>query len=290
VAQQTAIESSGGTPSITTWTRIEPLPCDDSMQQSLQQYVRDPLWILGRQYQFGEFLADDRGSPAHAMVQVEFRTITTYRPGVDDSNTVAIDSNLPIEVHMERESVALQLRGSVQLGQYFESLLRSQNIDLISKFRQAFPIVETPSDGIYAPADARCFRRLVTAKVTDGEALYWAAPALIKGQAPPNPLTAGDVTDTVKKLLGDLVCFRQSVFSEPSHDVAWQPPKLTYDFALGSPVSGQNLLLTARDFPGGKLDWYSFLMENGKPVVGPIAQHQIRAQSGTGLSRWFPKS
>ncbi len=78
-------------PSITTWTRLEPHPREGSMQRSLQAQIRDPLWMLARQWQVGEFLGDDGGSPVQATLGVEQRSITTYRPGPDDSKTGAID-------------------------------------------------------------------------------------------------------------------------------------------------------------------------------------------------------
>jgi hypothetical protein len=104
------------TPSITTWTRLEPSPRDASLKKSLQAQVRDPLWLLARQWQVGEFLGEDTGSPVHATLGAEMQTVTTYRPGTADSATVAIDPQLPIEVHVERETVSLRLRGSVQHG------------------------------------------------------------------------------------------------------------------------------------------------------------------------------
>ena len=48
-------------PSFTTWTRLEPLPRDASMERSLQAQVRDAAWMLARQWQVGEFLGDGSG-------------------------------------------------------------------------------------------------------------------------------------------------------------------------------------------------------------------------------------
>jgi hypothetical protein len=52
--------------------------------------------------------------------------------------------------------------------------------------------------------------------------------------------------DTV---LADFAAFRKSLFTEPAQDTAWQSQRLQYDFALGSPVPNDNLLLNAPDFP-----------------------------------------
>ncbi len=267
MGQRSSVNVSAN-PSITTWTRLEPLPREGLMQRSLQGQVRDAAWMLARQYMVGEFLGEDGGPPIHATMQVEFRTVTTYRPGVDDSKTVAIDPGLPVEVHVEREAVSMRLRGSVQLGMYFETLARSRQIaeGTISRFRQAFCIASEPPDPTYAPPDAQRFRHLVAGRVTDGEELYGAVPALLNDQTPPPPLLPADITAEVKGLLNDFKKYRQSLFTEPSYDSAWRSsqPNLSYDFALGSPVPNHNLLLRAPEFAGGRLDWYSFSVESGK--------------------------
>ena len=69
-------------------------------------------------------------------------------------------------------------------------------------------------------------------------------------------------TPGMADLLSNLVAYRNGMFSEPSDDSAWESPELAYDFAIGSPLAGQNLQLRAAEFPGGHLDWYSFSLEN----------------------------
>ena len=250
------------TPSITTWTRLEPLPREGSMQRGLQAQIRDAAWMLARQWQLGEFLGDDCGSPVQATLGVESRTVTTYRPGTDDANTAAIDPKLPIEVHVEREPVSLRLRGSVQLGLYFENLIRRSGIAtapaVIAAFRTAFALSAIPPDPTYAPTDAVRFRSLAAGRVTDGVELYISAKAVAQGLPPPTPLPPEASHPAVAPILAVFVAYRDSLFSEPALDSAWQTPSLDYAFALGSPASDQTVTLEAPEFSGGHLDWYSF--------------------------------
>ena len=51
-------------PSITYWNRVEPSPCSDSLVRGLEASLRDPLWLLARQWQLGEFRGEDAASPA----------------------------------------------------------------------------------------------------------------------------------------------------------------------------------------------------------------------------------
>jgi hypothetical protein len=237
------------------------------MQRSLQAQVRDPAWMLARQWQVGEFLGDDAGSPIHTTLGVEMQTVTTYRPGTDDIKTVAIDPALPIEVHVERETVALRLRGSVQHGLRFETLVRESGVaspaTIIAAFRKAFPIAKAVPDITYAPLDAQRYRALTAGRVTDGEALYVSAKAVAAGKVPTIPLPPEAGNPGMDKVIAAFLAYRASLFSEPAQDSAWQSQHLDYAFGLGSPTTDQNLVLNAPDFPGGHLDWYSFSLAHG---------------------------
>ena len=68
--------------SITQWSRLEPRARDAEMKQSLQAQIRDPAWMLARQWQVGEFSGHDAGSPAQARVSLAWKRLTDYRPKV----------------------------------------------------------------------------------------------------------------------------------------------------------------------------------------------------------------
>src|SRR5690242_21810908 len=59
----------GGTPSITSWTRLEPRSREADMRSSVSARLFDPLWSLTRQWQTGEFQAEDVGTPVMARVR-----------------------------------------------------------------------------------------------------------------------------------------------------------------------------------------------------------------------------
>src|SRR5438552_10870653 len=57
------------TSSITSWTRLEPHCRDADMRATLGARVFDPLWMLTRQWQVGEFQAEDAGMPVMARLR-----------------------------------------------------------------------------------------------------------------------------------------------------------------------------------------------------------------------------
>jgi hypothetical protein len=258
-------------PSITSWTRIEPKPRDGTLARGLQAQVRDAAWMLSRQWQIGEFQGEDAGSPVRASLAVDNRTISTYRPGANTAATVAYDPSLPLEVHVEREPVRLKLRTAADLGFLFEDLVRGSGVAdpdaTIASFRTAFPIAATVTadDKIYEGDAGLSFRALAAGRVVDGEALYASAT----GAPGAAPMPAEASQPGMDAVIQAFVAYRGALFSQPANDRAWQPLELAYDFAVGSPLAGDNVVLEADGFPGGHLDWCSFrYTEGGPPASG----------------------
>lgn len=237
--------------SITTWTRLEPLPREGSMQRSLQAQVRDPVWILARQWMTGEFAADDAGSPVQATLSTDSRKLTAYRPGTDPAATVDLDPKLPLEAHVERETVRLNLRGSVQLGLWFQDVARTGGVpdgDLTAiRTDPNFKIADAPTDEL-PDLVSRQFRGFAAGRAPDGQRLY----AALKAGSPALPPS---VTDAIKKRFTDYV---ESLYSQPAHDPAWDGRQLRFSFAVGSATSSDDLALVAPDFGGDRMDWYAF--------------------------------
>lgn len=240
--------------SITWWTRLEPRARKADMKRALQVSVRDPLWMLARQRQVGELAGEDAGSPVVAQVQYLTRTLTGYRP--IGGPAVPFDEAVPIEAHVEREAVSLGLRASVQLGLFLEARLPSAAV--VSDFRTAFPIDPKAPDAEIEDPRAIRLRQLAAGRVTDGEEAYQSF--IGTPGAPPLPASAS--SPAAQAALGRLKALRETMFTTPDHDSAWDRPNLDYNFAVGSDITGdtagKDIELTAEHFRGGRLDWYSF--------------------------------
>ena len=68
-------------PAITRWNRLEGRPRTHDFDRALHAEVRDALWMLSRQWQLGEFVGDDAGSPVLARACLDLRTLDRYQPG-----------------------------------------------------------------------------------------------------------------------------------------------------------------------------------------------------------------
>ena len=123
--------------SITSWLRLEPRCRNADMNTGLQARLYDPLWLLARQWQIGEFQGEDNGSPAAAQWHGESARFTRYAPGaLADRATVAGQAfdgrTIPLETLVECEPVrprttALErLRFAADAGRHFLRVLGQQ--------------------------------------------------------------------------------------------------------------------------------------------------------------------
>src|SRR5207245_1568978 len=234
---------------------------------SLRAAIRDPLWLLARQDQLGEFAGTDAGSPVKATAAVEAAPLTSYRAGANGAGSDL--QGPPAEAHVERETVTLGLLGSVQLGLYFERLLTNagvaQHEEILARFRDAYRLPALPQH-LPDPAAER-FRLAAVGdspnqdpRVTDGEALFNATkdPAVDLDTVPPMPSLTPTQQAALRPVLADFLEYRSALYSEPSADASWDGLQLRYEFALGSETTQNQRALESGDFRGGHLDWYSF--------------------------------
>jgi hypothetical protein len=97
-------------PSITSWTRLEPRCRDADMQLTVNARIFDPLWMLTRQWQMGEYRGEDAGSPVSARVRAESALLSRCHLGELPPNTALTAAPydpqaLPLEVMVERQRV-----------------------------------------------------------------------------------------------------------------------------------------------------------------------------------------
>jgi hypothetical protein len=269
-------------PSVTFWTRLEPRARDATMDQALQAQVRDPLWFLARQWQVGEFAGHDCGSPVQAALATKSTALSAYRPALVEPGSIPLDPGLPLEAQVERETVALGLRASVQLGLLFERLLADQagisQTDvhtLIGLFRGAYQISATSATDV-PELQAQEFRLLAAGRVTDGAALYAAAKPVAPNLPaeptidPAQPQLVTAAADAVEAF----IAYCDSVYTQPVTDSSWVAEQLEHQSSIGATDGATQFDLEAPDFGGVDLDWYSFTLGSS-----PLASSTAEAQS-----------
>ncbi|MGB5613050.1 MAG: hypothetical protein WBM67_10380, partial [Sedimenticolaceae bacterium] len=110
-------------PEVLSSFRLEVDPRGESYDEALAARVADPLWMLGRQWQFREFEGEDAGSPVNVDYRLSGMPILGYAPGLDPASTdfePFASGQLPLEARVEAEPL-LELgahpRANIEAGQ-----------------------------------------------------------------------------------------------------------------------------------------------------------------------------
>jgi hypothetical protein len=244
--------------SLTIWSRLEPRPREHSMERALQAQVRDPLWLLTRQWQVGEFIGDDAGSPISATVRTESTRLTAYQPA--GGPIEPFSGSPPLETNVEREPVTPGLRDRLALGLHFEQLLRQESPAAhLEPFRIGYPIGPAPPAEEVTDTPAQRLRMVAAGRAPDGEALAAAARAQPDLHSLPQVVAQpAAARDGAVRALRRLLSHRDTLFSVPTGDDSWNREQLTHAFAVRAASTSGTVTLDAPRFGGGHLDWFAF--------------------------------
>lgn len=276
-------------PSITYWNRLEPRSRTASLTQSLAASVRDPLWFLTRQWQFGEFHGEDAGSPAYVQFSASLEPFVGWGPEGQGLRPIA--ESAPLETLCEAEPFNpgdMSLR--VELGQTFELLLEQAGLgSLREAFREAYPFEAAEDDALSASPEpeAGSFARVYEGRAIDGVKLYWAVRAA-GGSLPPAPFVDAPHRAGLLAVMRALVEWVQEVFGDvgwvasPSGELraedppAWRPERLEYgiEVAAAAPSGNSLTVMAAHPDPDANFSWYSFDFR-GDLTIDPSAPPDV---------------
>lgn len=266
---------------IIAFNRLEARPRTFDFSRSLRAEVRDPLWMLTRQWQFGEFNGEDAATCVTSRIAFQHETID--RLAFRNENAFEFDpAIIPLETSVERERIPLTVRekatGEVfsdvlfatQWGKQLLRLLRNAGLqEHYGEYLSRFPIRVLPDTAggenaeLKDPAAMEILAS-VGSRIADGVAIVRAVE---NGTHDPwiDSLPSGDKTD-LKNIAASFAAACLSKFKrlftqpEGATDNAWLQNHLEYQFSVGgqpAPDRDQTVLL-AEQYHEGHLDWYSF--------------------------------
>ncbi|RKT09336.1 hypothetical protein BX285_6423 [Streptomyces sp. 1114.5] len=299
-------------PTVGLWNRLEGRPRTTSFERALRAEVRDPLWMLTRQWQLGEFRGTDAGSPVTATYSVATSVPSRFRPGSGAAGTLpteALPADRPLEAVAERRAlpfafgpdpVSYDLR--LIIGRRWLKLLGPQlglkhlRPTFIEKYRIALPepavdadTPRTADQQVWSTLQAFADRRM------DGYALYRHIKA-DNGKASDGISVSGPARAQLDGLGARLVAWFDDLFDQPGGDATWDATRLEHRFSIAAAPTGTEKVLTAQEFPGGHLDWHAFSVDPGTPLGGttpppaPLNRTVFPAPvrySGMPLPRWW---
>jgi hypothetical protein len=277
--------------SITSWYRLEPRSRTDLEQRTLEARVHDPLWMLTRQWQFGELKGEDAGSPIGARLRGRYTVATRYFAGslpvADFSAVKRYDASIPLETLVERERVQETEDLAETFDISFESgsqFLRMLGATLAAKYRAAFlathpfPVLSEVERDAMDGASLQTYD-LLRPRAINGASLYLELQAALRpvgggpGSLPGSPVIDGADQPAVIAAADAWLDWHDALFSQPhAENPSWQRERLEYAFALSDESASGQFVLSAAEYHGGHLDWHSFdlnpnasLLEPGEP-------------------------
>jgi hypothetical protein len=267
---------------ITLWNRLEGRPRKADFDRSLRAEIRDPLWMITRQWQFGEFKGEDAGSAVKARVQLNTSRIDRYAV---KSDAVPYDQSIPLEVEVEREllftndpepnTADVALRS--QMGRHWMRLLKQSgsettNVRLAILERFGFDDISEKADLdakeqlelAHLESDPKAWQtlRAVSGRLPDGRKLLTAIEGGDFDTWADSEFDPG-LAQILKDLAKDFRNWFHRLYSQPQTNVedAWEPSYLEYQFAVSAPEdeSGEKrATLVAEQYYQGNLDWFAF--------------------------------
>ena len=269
------------------WNRIEPRVRKEKFDRVLQSEVHDALWMLTRQWQFGEFKGEDTGSAIFAKTLLKTSRLTRFKP----LNQPAQDyhDHIPLETLVESEPQQYDFRVRLQTGRRFLNILNDLGTEFnaIAGARPLFSLTDyqaklvelfsftLPQDPTPTAATNDHNKDIQTGKLLTNHALHPFTAAL-QGRSIDGILLYLAIKDDSATAINwklhasheDLLLnaanrykgWIQSKFAEAiSQKSSWNPSQLEYQFACAAPKhDGGNIALLADEYYHGRLDWYAF--------------------------------
>lgn len=248
-------------PAIVGWNRLEGRSRTAQYDRALRAEVRDALWFLTRQWQFGEFQGEDAGSPVEVRTAVRVDPLQHY--AVRGEAAVAYDPGVALETHVEREPVQYDLVIHAQVTRYFWRLIApvvATRPDVKAKYLQSYALLDGDVSGVIDDDGKHALQA--------GRSRLMNARNLLEEMAGTQHDTRADgfllpvaESNLLKQAGQDLRAWFNAQFSQPGPigDDAWNPRFLEYQFAVATDTAdrGQTVLV-ADQYKHGHLDWFAF--------------------------------
>ncbi|MBL0136204.1 MAG: hypothetical protein IPP79_20630 [Chitinophagaceae bacterium] len=293
------------------WNRLEPQPRKVDFSQVLSAPTADALWMLTRQWQFGEFTGEDAATSIMAKVIAEFTPVS--RLGWDNHVSV-FNNDIPLEAQIEGEKVPVDWRTHLQVSAYWKKLLKANEVDatLFQMFIDAFPM--TDADWLMSPQreeqditgdkdllrqqlflknkifNTTTFIKNLTSPDSNADNVLRNQNILDDSQLAANVLRNQNILDDsqlleVEKfesnlnLAGDqLLLWLNKLYVVPqgTSTSPWDQSRLEYRFDLASPDADANnprIAIRSKEYYQGQPDWYAFEIDKTLPEITPLIQN-----------------
>ncbi len=269
------------------WKRLEPRTRENNFKQSIQCRISDAMWMLTRQWQMGEFKAEDAGSPSKVSLQTERTSITHFKPKAFQVPrlTNPINENIPLEAIVEQEKLIIDVYMSIQMGLQFGKELAAAGVNhlVVKIIRREFALTppteeekvsidnETVNvlEAVAKPKNFAADLIPIDGKKIEDNNLLKADPQisselqerLASELEEDGELDLDAELEKVLSALKSLYKWFSAVYFQPvsNEEISWNHNSFDYSCCMSAPKGIRDqYVLEITESPGGELDWYHF--------------------------------
>ena len=258
-------------PTVTIWNRLEGRTRAEDFDRAMRAEVRDALWMISKQWQMGEFIGDDAGSPVLSKVHMATTTLNKYQAG--GAPPVPLERDIPLEVKVENQkipftqgalAIALDLR--LLMGRQWLKWIARVDPNLKSEYIAEYSIARPDAT---SEADAKICAHVkvwqqfsaLAGRSMDGYRLYEHLKEDPGHHAYDN--IAGVATDAQRTAIDAVaekfINWYERLYYQPheQQNPSWKPEYLEYQFLCSAPKGSDEKVLIADEYYHGHLDWYN---------------------------------
>jgi hypothetical protein len=242
--------------------RLEPRARSAALEPGVAARVYDPAWMIGRQWQLGEMLGDDAGTPVGLELRAEVALVAQWQPATAAGYAPYDPADGPLEALVEAEplrTAAWTARMRVDAGREFLQMLRDSGLEgYVPDYIDVYQI--GPATAELRTLDVAGSRLLdvVSGRIPDGEEMYRElGAALAQGTWPAAPELDPLDANRVQSVAIDWMAWCAATVLDGDGQ-AWDPLRLEYGFSVATGDPAAPTVLDASEYRGGRLDWYSF--------------------------------
>lgn len=268
-----AFIAAGSCEPLRVWARLEPRLREVEFDDALAARVHDPMFMLARQWQFGEFAGEDGGSAVFATLARRVTPIWVEAAGPDDGLEPSIEQ-LPYDfplLHRVRlgRTLAARLDEAAADAEAAAGAALSPPYDPVAAralLAQAFaPNLAAPVETVAAAQDRAAPRKARVRQAVTGGIDGVAAFGGSGEELPPSGLPAGLIAALAPTHIpvyqAALAAYRAwfaATFAVPvPGEERWQPEQLEYAANATAARVGGTIGLGVAEYAGGELDWHS---------------------------------
>lgn len=273
------------------WERLLPAPDSQDVADALRCEIRDPLWLLARQWQLGEFQAEDAGMAASAHVIA--RTTTPQRYSANGQSAFTLPKDKPLDTVVESILPEFDLVFRMESGRKWRQMLvKAGKQSLWDQFCQTPllqfkvpPVTFDPENAelmsVYHESYEQTLVALTNARTIDG----WKFFNELQNRKASDFLSNNDpALDSIGEQWKNWVNGHLKAHN-PDFITSWNASRMEYAAKIAAPVSNtETAYLDAPEHNGQQMAWHDWVKGDEKAdLMQELRPQEIQIHRKTAL-------